>query len=276
MTQPPQTTENSTWAALLAGWVAYAQSAVALPDTEEGQRWKASVAPTIGLHAHAMALGEIEKLDPQERPLAMDKAELGIKELAAELNEAWHGEPMPESILELIEDARDAWEVALYEGVVWIADSERFVTFHPGELAEMLLDAGFIGEVLIATPGTEMFRGAPVAICRENFGGQPDDDIITMIDAYLSACDGSVAHPQVIRPLCQVYRQFNFLAGGAQEDLVAPMTGDLQSGQPLLIPVVSGGAVCPVPLPPKGGKPLDPVPVQWLGAEGDGSPLDPD
>lgn len=267
MTQRPDTPDNSTWAVLLAGWVHYAQSAVSLPNTEQGQRWKDSVAPTIALHAHAMALGEIEKLDPDERPLAMDKAELGIKEHAATLNEIWRSEPMPDSVIELIEDAKEAWEEALHEGVTWVVTSERFKTFHPGDLAEMLLDAGFIGEVLVASPGVEMFRGAPVAICRENFGGQPDDDVITMVDAYLKACDGDVDHPHVIRPVCQVYRQFDFLAGGAQKDLVAPVTGDLQAGQPLLIPVVSGGASCAVPLPPKASKPLDLVLVEWLGEE---------
>jgi hypothetical protein len=267
MIEPPSSPDNTTWAALLAGWVHYAQRAVALPDTEEGQRWKDSVAPTIALHAHAMALGEIEKVDPEERPLAMDRAEIGIKEHAASLNEIWRSEPMPEAIDELIEDARNAWELALHEGVAWVVKSERFKSFHPGELAEMLLDAGFIGEVLISTPGVEMFTGAPVAVCRENFGGQPDDDVLQMIDAYLHACDGEVEHPQIIRPICQVYRQFDFLAGGAQKDLVAPVTGDLQAGQPLLVPVVSGGAVCPVPLPPKVSKPLDPVRVEWMDDE---------
>ncbi|MCA9275401.1 MAG: hypothetical protein KDA29_05200 [Phycisphaerales bacterium] len=264
MIEPPSTPDNTSWAALLAGWVHYAQRAVALPNTEEGQRWKESVAPTIALHAHAMALGEIEKLDPEERPLAMDRAELGIKEHASTLNEIWRSEPMPGAIIELIEDAKHAWEVALHEGVAWIVKSERFKSFHPAELAEMLLNAGFIGEVLIATPGVEMFEGAPVAVCRENFGGQPDDDVLQMIDAFLHACDGEIDHPQIIRPICQVYRQFNFLAGGAQKDLVAPVTGELQAGQPLLLPVVSGGASCPVPLPPKLSKPLDPVPVEWL------------
>lgn len=263
--QPPH--DTTTWATLLAGWVHYAQSAVSLPDTEQGQRWKESVAPTIALHAHAMALGEIERVTPEERPLAMDKAELGIKEHAAELNRIWRAEPMPESIVELIEDARDAWEAALHEGVVWTVKSGRFKGFHPGELAEMLLDAGFIGEVLIATPGAELFTGAPVATCRENFGGQPDEDILRMIDAYLHACDGTVDQPQIIRPVCQVYRQYDFLAGGVQKDIVAPVTGDLQAGQPLLVPVVSGGAICPVALPPKAGKPMDPVSVEWLGHE---------
>ena len=262
---PADTT--TTWATLLAGWMHYAQTAVALPDTDQGRRWKDSVAPVIALHAHAMALGEIERVEPDERSLAMDKSELGIKEHAAKLNEIWHAEPMPESIMDLIDDAKEAWEAALHEGVVWTVRSERFKSFHPGELAEMLLDAGFIGEVLVATPGVEMFRGAPVATCRENFGGEPGGDIIQMIDAYLHACDGEVDHPNIIRPVCQVYRQFNFLAGGAQRDVVASVTGDLQSGQPLMLPVVSGGEICPVPLPPKLSKPLDPVEVVWLNDE---------
>ncbi len=267
MTKTTQDTTGVTWATLLAGWVQYAQSAVGLPKTEQGQRWRDSVAPTIALHALAMALGEIERVDPEERALAMDRSELGIKEQAATINAIWRGEPMPESIDELIEDAKDAWEAALYEGVVWIVASERFKAFHPADLAEMLLDAGFIGEVLIASPGVEMFRGAPVAVCRENFGGEPGPDIVEMIDAYLAACDGKADHPQIIRPVCQVYRQYNFLAGGVQKDLVAPVTADLPAGQPLLIPVVSGGAICPVHLPPKAGKALDPVPVEWMGDE---------
>lgn len=266
--------DTTTWASLLAGWVHYAQSAVALPDTAEGQRWKESVAPTIALHAHAMALGEIEKVEIDERALAMDKSELSIKEHAAALNQIWRGEPMPGSISELIEDAKEAWEAALHEGVVWVVKSERFKSFHPAELMEMLLDAGFIGEVLISTPGVEMFRGAPVATCRENFGGEPGPDIVRMIDAYLHACDGEVEHPQIIRPVCQVYRQFNFMAGGAQKDLVASVTGDLQSGQPLLIPVVSGGASCSVPLPQRASKPLEPVEVVWLSEDDEESPLD--
>ncbi len=274
MSNPQPTHDTTTWATLLAGWVHYAQSAVALPDTAQGQRWRESVAPTIALHAHAMALGEIEKVEPEERALAMDRSELSIKEHAAALNRIWRGEPMPGSISELIEDAQDAWEAALHEGVVWVVKSERFKSFHPAELAEMLLDAGFIGEVLVSAPGVEMFRGAPIATCRENFGGEPGPDIVRIIDAYLHACDGEVDHPQIIRPVCQVYRQFNFLAGGAQQDLVASVTGDLQSGQPLLIPVVSGGASCPVPLPPRASKPLDPVEVVWLDDEDQESTVD--
>ncbi|MBL4698121.1 MAG: hypothetical protein JKX70_04740 [Phycisphaerales bacterium] len=259
----------TSWSTLLAGWIQFAQSAVALPKTEEGQRWRDSVAPTIGLHALAMALGEIDKVDPDERPLAIDKAEMGIKEHVTQLNEIWRSEPMPESIIDLVEDAKQAWEVAIHEGVVWVVKSERFISFHPGELGNALLEAGYIGEVLIASPGIEMFAGAPIAIARNNAGGQPEDDVLRMIQDFLNACDGDLEHPQIIRPVCQVYRQFDFLNPGKVKDIVAPVTGDLQAGQPLLIPVVSGGEMCPVPLPPRAGKPLDSVEVVWLDEDQD-------
>jgi len=262
-----QMNEPVSWSTLLAGWISFAQSAVALPNDEQGQRWRDSVAPTIGLHALAMALSEIDKVDPEERPLAMDKSEIAIKAHLSELNAIWRGESMPESIIELIEDAKDAWEIALNEGVAWIVSSERFVAFHPAQLASDLLDAGFVGEVLIATPGVEMFTGAPVAITRNAFGGQPEDDVLNLIQAFLSACDGEVEHPQIIRPICQVYRQFDFLKGGAIRDVVAPVIGQLQAGQPLLIPVVSGGEMGAVPLPPKAGKPMDLIPVEWLNTD---------
>ena len=262
-------TDPISWSTLLAGWVSFAQRALALPKDEQGQRWRDSVAPTIGLHALAMALGEIDKVDPEERPLAMDKSEIGIKAHVAELNEIWRGEPMPESIIELIEDAKAAWELALYEGVAWIVASERFVAFHPAELGDALLNAGYLGEVMIATPGVELFKGAPIAIARNNSGGQPEDDILRMIQDFLEACDGQVEHPLIVRPVCQVYRQFDYLKGGSAKDLVAPVIGELQAGQPLLIPVVIGGEMCPVPLPPKAAKPMDAVEVVWLGNDPD-------
>ncbi len=257
------TRDTTTWATLLAGWVEFAQSAVALPKDETGDRWRASIAPSIGLHALSMALAELHKIDPEERPVAMDKAELGIKEYARSLNATWSGDPMPESILQLVDDAKTAWEESLHEGVVWIASSGQFVTRHPADVLDGLIDAGFLGEVFYATPGTQLFEGAPVAWTRENSGGQPEDDVIGLISELLASCDGEVSEPQVVRPVHQVYRQFDFLKGGAQRDLVAPVTGELPPGQPLLIPLLAGGDTCPVPLPPRSSKPLDPVQVEW-------------
>ena len=255
--------DSTTWASLLAGWVQFAQSAVALPKDQEGDRWRDSIAPAIGLHALAMALQELQKLDPAERPLAMDKAEMGIKEHAAAINTAWAAEPMPDSLIELIEDAKFAWEDSLHEGVVWLCKSERFVTRHPGEIGLAMREAGFMGEVFVAAPGIEIFKDAPVAWCRDQAGGMPDEQIVEFVHGFLESCTGTTEPPEIMRPLHQVYRQMDFMAGGPTHDLISPVTGDLPAGQPLLVPVVVGGEICSVSLPPKSGKPMDPIPAKW-------------
>jgi len=263
MTSP----DPATWATLLAGWIEFAQSAVALPDDASGQRWKDSVAPAIGLHAIAMALGELHTLEHDERALAMDKAELAIKGHARELGEVWGAEPMPGSLIELVEDAKVSWECSLHEGVVWCAAGERFVSDHPGPIGMALREAGFAGEVFVSTPGIPLFRGAPVAWCRERSGGMPDERVVGLIDGFLRSCEGAVGDPQLMRPIHQVYRQFDFARGGASKDLVAPVIGDLPSGQPLLVSVICGGEVGAVPLPPKGAGAIGPVEVEWTSEE---------
>lgn len=255
-----------TWTTLLAGWTEFAQSALALPKTEEGQRWKDSVAPAIALHATAMALAELNRLDPEERPLAMDRSEMTIREQAARLNEAWRAEPMPESLTDLIDDARLAWENALHEGSEWTVESERFVALHPADLAEKLLDAGFVGEVLVPAPGVPLFKGSACATARERDGGPVDDEIAAIVRDFLSKCEGKASkHPAVSLPLRQVYRQFDFAKGGPVRDLVAPVVGELPPGQPLLLPVVSGGGPCHVPLPARNPRRIAPVPVEFEG-----------
>jgi len=263
--------DTTTWASLLAGWVQFAQSAVALPKDEEGNRWRDSIAPAIGLHALAMALPELHKLDPAERPLAIDKAEMGIKEHATAINAAWAAEPMPDSLIELMEDAKLAWEDSLNEGVVWRCKSERFTTRHPGEIGLAMREAGFMGEVFVSAPGIEMFEDAPVAWCRDQSGGMPDEQIVEFVDGFLQTCTGEIERPEIMRPLHQVYRQMDFMAGGPTHDLVSPVTGDLPAGQPLLVPVVVGGEICSVSLPPKSGKPLDPLPVKWATVQAEDS-----
>lgn len=255
-----------SWTTLLAGWTEFARSAVALPDSPDSDRWRASVAPAIALHATAMALGELTRLDPEERPLAMDRSELTIREQAARLNETWRAEPMPGSLTELIDDARLAWETALHEGSEWTVESDRFVAIHPADLAEKLLDAGFVGEVLVPAPGVPLFKGSVCATARERDGGPVDDEIAAIVRAFLTKCEGKASkHPAASLPLRQVYRQFDFAKGGPVRDLVAPVVGDLPPGQPLLVPVVSGGGPCHVPLPARNAGETRPVPVEFEG-----------
>jgi hypothetical protein len=255
-----------TWPTLLAGWTEFAQSAVALPDSPESDRWRQSVAPAIAMHAIAMALADLARLEHEDRPLAMDRAEMAIREHAAALNAAWRAEPMPASLTELIDEARLAFESALHEGLEWTVESDRFVGLHPGDLAEKLLDAGFVGEVLIPAPGVTLFRSSVAATARERDGGPVDDEIAAIVQSFLRKCEGKVAkHPAVSLPLRQVYRQFDFAKGGPVRDLVAPVVGDLPPGQPLLVPVVSGGGPCTVPLPPRNAGVMVAVPVEFIG-----------
>lgn len=255
-----------TWVTLLAGWTEFAQSAVSLPDTADAARWKQSIAPAIALHATAMALAELTRIDPEERPLAMDRAELTVREQAAALNTAWRSEPMPESLTTLIDDARLAWECALHEGLEWTVESDRLVALHPADLAEKLLDAGFVGEVLVAAPGVPLFKGAVCATARERDGGPPDDEIADLIRVHLKRAEGKASkEPAVSLPIRQVYRQFDFAKGGPVRDLVAPVVGEFPPGQPLLVPVVSGGAACTVPLPPRISGEIRPLPVEFVG-----------
>lgn len=258
-----------TWTTLLAGWTEFAQSAVALPDTGDGARWRQSVAPAIALHAVAMALRELIKIDPEERPLAMDRAEMTIREQAAILNQAWHGEPMPESLTELIDDARFGWEAALHEGAEWTVESETYQAFHPADLAEKLLDAGFVGEVLAPAPGVPLFKGCVCATARERDGGPPDDEICGLIRDYLRMGEGKASkQPMISLPLRQAYRQFDFAKGGPVRDVLVPVVGDgdtadLPAGQPLLVPIVSGGGLCPIPMP-RAMIRMAPIPVEEL------------
>ena len=67
-----------TWAALLARWVNFARSAVALPDDAQGRAWKSAVPDIIALQAVTMALGELDQLPTEERALGLDRAQVLI------------------------------------------------------------------------------------------------------------------------------------------------------------------------------------------------------
>ncbi|MCK4873144.1 MAG: hypothetical protein KAS72_10500 [Phycisphaerales bacterium] len=97
-----------TWAALLGRWIEFARAAVALPDDDQGTRWKASVAPIIDLQAVTMALGQLDDLPDDERALGLDKAEILIRRDASVLGEIWRDAPLPAKLTELLDDARQA------------------------------------------------------------------------------------------------------------------------------------------------------------------------
>lgn len=111
-----------TWAALLGKWTELARASVAFPKTSEGAKWRKSVPDLIGLQAITHALGEIELLREEEQGLALDRAALGIETHAANLVELFaddredpeleEGLTGIEEIDELIDEAREAWDIA--------------------------------------------------------------------------------------------------------------------------------------------------------------------
>lgn len=111
MTPEPLHPDELTWAVLLGRWVEFARSAVALPDDAAGRRLRDSVGDIIQLQAVWFALQHLDELPPQERALGLDKAEVLIDRHAAALRQRFAGEPMPELIQELIDDAQQALHV---------------------------------------------------------------------------------------------------------------------------------------------------------------------
>lgn len=104
--------DHLTWAALLAHWVDIARSSLALPADAEGRRMRASVPDLIMLQAVWFALQHVEHLDPAERRLGFDRAQVLVERHAAAIEQRWRGESLPEGCRDLISDARDALQRA--------------------------------------------------------------------------------------------------------------------------------------------------------------------
>ncbi|MHB1156547.1 MAG: hypothetical protein ACYC26_06885 [Phycisphaerales bacterium] len=103
--------EQLTWASLLARWIEFAQSAVALPDDATGRAWKRAVPPIIGLQAVTMALGEVDQLGTDQRALGIDRANILIERHTKELLAAFHvtdTSQLHPMLIELLGDARRA------------------------------------------------------------------------------------------------------------------------------------------------------------------------
>lgn len=215
---PPDATRVVTWAGLLARWMEFARSAVALPTVGDGARWRASIAPVIALHAVAMALRELHLVAETDRPLARDRAAITVADACAILGATWRGEPMPESMAALRDDALLALELAAFAGAVelrWLG---------PGILVMPDLGPHSIGGTLcIAPPGTPMMPSEPIAW----WVGRPGVELAECVTA------------PVVVPR-QVYRQLD-LDGRAVRDLLVPLNDEPPPGMPLLVPLYEDG-----------------------------------
>ncbi|MGP1310526.1 MAG: hypothetical protein ACTS27_10045, partial [Phycisphaerales bacterium] len=209
-----------TWAAMLARWTEFARASVAFPKDAPGERWRASVAPVIGLQATAFALGDIDSLPADERALGLDRAGVLVRAHAGELHRVWAGEAMPDALREVVDDAQRALTLARSRGVEFRVIAGRFET---PDLLAALEQAGeaSIDFALAAEPGTTLFRGEPVLFVRPA--------------APRLSIDGLEA---VASPPRQVYRHAQ--AGGAR-DVIALFDDALQPGTPLLRVAVDEG-----------------------------------
>ena len=123
----PLPVEQLTWAVLLGRWVEFARSAVALPDDAAGRRWRAVVPDMIQLQAVWFALESWPQLAPQQRALALDRAEVLVDRHHRNILRAWERpaseaggihaadgqdqrelEQLPEALTDLIDDSRAA------------------------------------------------------------------------------------------------------------------------------------------------------------------------
>ena len=226
---PPAPSTPATWAVLLSRWTDFARASIALPDDDEGEAWRQSVAPAIGLQAISFALAEVGSLPASERALALDVGGVVVRRHAAELHDAWPGAPLPDKLADLIGDARAALEGAAWLGSLWTVDADRLEAPGLDDRLAALCAGGYTGDALAARAGTTLFRGSPALFLT----GEPAFD---PGERALRRVPGLVAPPQV-------YRQADEATGRPTRDLVAPFLTALPPGRPLLERVVESGRV---------------------------------
>lgn len=255
-----------TWAGLLAKWTEFAQSAAALPKTADGDRMRACVPSIIGLQAITHALAELDRLPEDEYAVGQDRAEVVIKRHAGEIHAAWEAEPLPEALQEIIGDARLALRATREAGVEFRVREGPLVAEHPGELGAGLAAMGFGGDVYLPAPGVPLFEGCPAGFVKSRTGAKPDKEVLGMVREFLEQEEAQVGKGVRVPGMRQAYRQFDFGTGRVRRDLVVSMQSELPGGQPLLVPVVVGGVLQPVPLAPPPG--FDPGEVKVVFEEG--------
>lgn len=255
--------QGLTWASLLAHWAEFARASVAFGEDATGRKWKEAVVPIIGLQAVTFALGDLHTLEADERLLGLDRAEILIRQYAGQLHELWKGEPLPEQIPELIDDAQLALAAASHGGLEWRLGDDRFETEHPADLAAVLAAAGFDGKLYLPVPGRVLFAQSPIAFACAGRGGVPDDLVIEAVTRWL----GVQVEIEAVPGPRQVYRQFDFAAGGPVRDVVLAMDAGVAPGQPLLALAMEDGEVQAIGLPPRHREMIEPLPVVELDPE---------
>ena len=104
--------DHLTWTALLGKWVQFAQASLALPDDADGERWRRSVPSIITLQAVTFAMAELDRIENDDRLVALDKAEILVRDHVRRLESNWPIEEMPSMVRELCQDAHRALRAA--------------------------------------------------------------------------------------------------------------------------------------------------------------------
>ncbi|MEO0482337.1 MAG: hypothetical protein AAF138_01810 [Planctomycetota bacterium] len=239
--------ETGSWALLLAKWTEFIGASLALPDGPEADRWRAAMPAIVGLQAIAKAMTETHALPVAERAVAFDRASLLIRRHAAELHELWRGEALPVTLFEIIGDARTALAHAQEAGLEWVVEADRVAVGDPTAVIETLIEAGFRGDLWLASPGCVLVAGDLGAYVRLAWADEPDEDAAaddgaaTAIGRALIEVLGSEGRVRRTTRRRQVYRQADPVTGGLTQDLIAPTDATLPAGRPLLEPWIETG-----------------------------------
>ncbi len=263
-----------TWLSLLAHWTEFAQAAKALPNHGENTRWKSTAPAIITLQAVTFALADLANLNPDERPLAIDRAQILISANTATIRQAWKDEPLPQGLTDLINDATVALQAARKpatnpspmkpssppSALEWSVATERLIAEHPATLVDALLASGFDGDLYVPTPGVPLFERCPAVFAKGSNNTPLDDTACALIEDFFEG----LANPTPAPTMRQPYRQFDFGKGRAVRDLVVPANTQPPGGQPLLMPALLNGQPLPVPLPIRGASAQPALPVVFL------------
>lgn len=208
------------WTALLAHATQLAQAARAWPEDGAGGRMRASVAPLVQLQAVTIAMDRLEEIARGRRAYARDQADLLVGRACETLRRTWHGEPMPESFLEAMSQARRAISDALYAGLRGLR--------WPGPGAMVVPDwCGGAqapgGTLALMEPGTIALEG-------EIVGWWSDREDLD--------CPGCECLP--LSAPVQIYRRFG-PDGRFEGSATVPLHEELPAGMPMLVPLLLAG-----------------------------------
>jgi hypothetical protein len=218
------------WVALVARWVEVARASRAIPP--ELAQLRDSIPHLIAIEATTAALGELARVPEIDRPHARAVAEVAIRRAAGELDRLWRGVEWPSEFTEACEAAERALERAAYAGLVALVVAGDAAIEVPS--LQLWFDrddpATHRGSLAAMPPGSIAMPGEPVCW----WVGRAAPTIPADAAARLELVRDAEA--------LQVYRGLDE-RGRFTEDTLAPITEDVLTGLPMLVPLLLDGIV---------------------------------